>query len=144
MDRREFLGRAAKTALALGVVARGIEVRADEQRRPQMSESSLKKAVNLSMLPGDMSMVDRFKLAADVGFQGVEVGPTNDPHEIRNLAASSDAEHRAVLQRMRSELDRWILQTHDRGSVPEPPEVVAPFEKEMHDWFGTPEWAQRR
>ena len=55
-----------------------------------MSESSLKKAVNLSMLPGGMSMVDRFKLAADVGFQGVEVGPTNDRHEQSILLGAAE------------------------------------------------------
>ncbi|MBD3672816.1 MAG: hypothetical protein HUJ26_04755 [Planctomycetaceae bacterium] len=26
----------------------------------------------------------------------------------------------------------------------EPAEIVAPFEKEMHDWFGTPEWYGRK
>ena len=29
----------------------------------------------------------------------------------------------------------------DRGAVPEPRAVVAPFAREMHDWFGTPPWA---
>ena len=44
--------------------------------------------------------------------------------------------------RLRAALDAWIVETGDRGAVPEPPEVVAPFEKEMHDWFGTPAWAK--
>ena len=54
------------------------------------AECSLKKAVNLSMLPDDLSMVDRFKLAADVGFQGVEVKPTSDPHEQRILLGAAE------------------------------------------------------
>lgn len=66
-----------------------------------------------------------------------------DPHELSNLAGSGDAEHRAALNRMRAALDTWIVDTGDRGEVPEPPEVVAPFEKEMHDWFGTPVWYRR-
>ena len=30
--------------------------------------------------------------------------------------------------------------TQDQGEFPEPDHIVSPFEKEMHDWFGTPEW----
>ena len=63
-----------------------------------------------------------------------------DPHEIRNLANSKQPEHRQILLEMRSALDTWIAETGDRGEFPEPREVVAPFEKEMHDWFGTPAW----
>jgi arylsulfatase A-like enzyme len=65
-----------------------------------------------------------------------------DPHEIRNLAHSSDPEHRAALLRLRAALDTWIAETGDRGEWPEPDHIVAPFEKEMHDWFGTPAWYQ--
>ncbi len=42
---------------------------------------------------------------------------------------------------MRAALDTWMVETADRGHFAEPRAVVAPFEKEMHDWFGTPEWA---
>jgi arylsulfatase A-like enzyme len=66
-----------------------------------------------------------------------------DPHEIRNLAGSDRPEHREALTRLRAALDVWIAETGDRGRWPEPPDVVAPFEKEMHDWFGTPDWARR-
>jgi arylsulfatase A-like enzyme len=66
-----------------------------------------------------------------------------DPHEIRDLAGSADPRHRAALLRLRAALDTWMAETGDRGHIPEPPEVVAPFVKEMHDWFGTPDWADR-
>ncbi len=65
-----------------------------------------------------------------------------DPHEIANLAASPSPEHRATLERLRAALEVWIVETGDRGVRPEPAEVVAPFAKEMHAWFGTPEWAR--
>ena len=42
--------------------------------------------------------------------------------------------------RLRAALDTWITETGDQGAFPEPPGTVAPFEKEMHDWFGTPAW----
>ncbi len=63
-----------------------------------------------------------------------------DPHEIANLAASTKLEHREALIRMRAALSVWIVETQDQGEFPEPDHVVKPFEKEMHDWFGTPSW----
>ena len=66
----------------------------------------------------------------------------SDPHEIKNLAASTQPEHREALIRLRAALDTWLVETGDRGHIPEPRDIVAPFTKEMHDWFGTPAWAQ--
>lgn len=63
-----------------------------------------------------------------------------DPHEIQNLAASNRPDHREALVRLRAAMDTWITETGDHGVHPEPAEAVAPFEKEMHDWFGTPSW----
>lgn len=64
-----------------------------------------------------------------------------DPHEIHNLLDSPAPEHRAALERLRAALATWMVETGDQGARPERPEVVAPFAKEMHDWFGTPAWA---
>ncbi|MEM7374244.1 MAG: sulfatase [Bacteroidota bacterium] len=65
-----------------------------------------------------------------------------DPHEIQNLATSQDPEIQEILRTMRQELDTWMEETKDQGAIPEPAEIVAPFEQEMHDWFGTPDWYQ--
>ena len=65
-----------------------------------------------------------------------------DPFEIKNLATSDLPEHREVLARLRGALDTWITETGDRGHLPEPAAVTAPFVQEMHAWFGTPDWAQ--
>ena len=64
----------------------------------------------------------------------------NDPYELTNLATSEDPAHQEALREMRSALENWIIETGDRGEIPEAPEIIAPFEKEMHDWFGTPDW----
>ena len=66
-----------------------------------------------------------------------------DPYEIHNLVASNDPAHAVALARLRAALDTWIVETGDRGAVPEPAEIVAPFAQEMHDWFGTPAWAKK-
>jgi N-sulfoglucosamine sulfohydrolase len=67
-----------------------------------------------------------------------------DPHEINNLADSKDPAIQEVLKQMRTALDDWMERTGDLGAIPEPPEIVAPFEQEMHEWFGTPEWYLQR
>ncbi|MCB0687898.1 MAG: sulfatase [Saprospiraceae bacterium] len=64
----------------------------------------------------------------------------NDPFEIHNLAFSELAEHQNALQSMRKTLDNWIEETDDQGGIIESREIVNPFIKEMHDWFGTPSW----
>jgi arylsulfatase A-like enzyme len=48
-----------------------------------------------------------------------------DPYEIHNLAGSNDPEHRAVLERLRGVLERWIEETDDQGRVFEPAPVAA-------------------
>ena len=67
-----------------------------------------------------------------------------DPYEVVNLAESDLPQHLKVLAEMRAALDTWMVETGDRGIIPEPREIVAPFEQEMHDWFGTPDWVQRK
>ena len=66
----------------------------------------------------------------------------DDPHEIHNLIDSADPAHVEARTRLRAALDTWMIESGDRGAFPEPREVVAPFAKEMHDWFGTPKWAE--
>lgn len=67
-----------------------------------------------------------------------------DPHEIKNLAASKLPEHQQALCEMRAALETWMVETGDRGGIPEAADVVAPFLKEMEDWFGTPDWAKKK
>ncbi|HKI17843.1 MAG TPA: sulfatase/phosphatase domain-containing protein, partial [Isosphaeraceae bacterium] len=49
----------------------------------------------------------------------------SDPHEIHNLATSSNPEHRAVLERLRGVLEQWIKETNDQGRIFESPEIAA-------------------
>lgn len=66
-----------------------------------------------------------------------------DRDEITNLVDSTKPEHREALHRLRAALDTWIIESGDRGAIPEPPEVVAPFAQEMDAWFGTPAWFKK-
>lgn len=48
-----------------------------------------------------------------------------DPHEVHNLANSTDPAHRATLVRLRGVLERWIVETDDKGRDLEPPALAA-------------------
>lgn len=67
-----------------------------------------------------------------------------DPFETRNLAMSAAPIDQANLKRLRNATTKWITETGDKGATFEPPEIVAPFDKEMHDWFSTPDWAKTK
>jgi arylsulfatase A-like enzyme len=65
---------------------------------------------------------------------------STDRDEIHNLLESSQPGHREALVRLRAALDTWIVETGDRGELPEPASLIAPIEREMDQWFGTPTW----
>jgi N-sulfoglucosamine sulfohydrolase len=65
-----------------------------------------------------------------------------DPYEIHNLVHSTQAQHAEALNRLRAALAVWEVETGDRGALPESPAIVRRAEQEMHEWFGTPHYAQ--
>lgn len=84
-NRREFLAGAAITTAALSSARSNSE-------RDNPSQGGMwrpKKAVEYDMLPGSMGMEDRFKLARDIGFDGVEV-PRMTPQEAEKMRAAAD------------------------------------------------------
>jgi hexulose-6-phosphate isomerase len=77
IDRRAFLeGAAALTAAALV---------------PRVADAagSPKKAVLISMLPKELSYEDRFKLAVDAGFAGIEMRTVPEEKEAEEIRAAS-------------------------------------------------------
>jgi L-ribulose-5-phosphate 3-epimerase len=96
-NRREFLIRSAGTALALGLggalpaFARGSTACSSNAREEKaVPEERPRKALIYGMLPNNLSMEDRFKLARDVGFDGVESGPIGDPAECEKMRAAAE------------------------------------------------------
>ncbi|MGQ9807588.1 MAG: sugar phosphate isomerase/epimerase family protein [Armatimonadota bacterium] len=83
MDRRDFLKTAAKAAAAAqvgaAVLAKGSEAAVEQKN------GRFKKAIVLGMVQGEMSTPDRFKLARDCGFEGIEVPPPMTPEAIADV-----------------------------------------------------------
>ena len=94
MDRREFLGRAARTAVALGFGAgagSALGARVTHAMDEKLNrESQLKKALILGMLPDKLSLEDRFKLARDCGFDGIEAPSIGGDDDRKALREASD------------------------------------------------------
>jgi arylsulfatase A-like enzyme len=65
-----------------------------------------------------------------------------DPHETRNLV--HDPRHAQVLGEMRSYLDRWIVETDDRGRFPESDEALRAVVKRWGDRAVNPEYDRVR
>lgn len=76
MTRRTFLA-----ASGIGAVAAAADT--GGERLP------IKKAVLYSMLPKDLSPLERFQLARDCGFEQIECGTTDDPKEADALLEAS-------------------------------------------------------
>jgi arylsulfatase A-like enzyme len=56
-----------------------------------------------------------------------------DPHEIHNLAA--DPAHAETLQRLRKELEDWLVRSDDQGRFPESPEIIEDWEERMRKTY---------
>jgi len=72
MKRRSFLKYTA--AVAVGVSLPSASLFAAGEK----TSAKLRKAVQLGMLPKELSDADKFKLAKKCGFQGVEAYPMDD------------------------------------------------------------------
>lgn len=74
IDRRAFLGSTAAFAAAAAL------------RPPKAAAAGgMKKAVYISMLPKELAYPERFALAKEVGFEGIEIGTIADPAEAQTI-----------------------------------------------------------
>lgn len=96
LSRRDFMGAAAATAAA-GVFAGPVHA-------AQLG-GALKKAVLISMLPKELSYLDRFKLAVELGFEGMEAQTVKDQavaEEINGAARKAGLRIHSVMN-----MDHW-------------------------------------
>jgi L-ribulose-5-phosphate 3-epimerase len=94
IDRRAFLEAAALSAAA-----------AFAPRASLAAGGSPKKAVLISMLPKELSYLDRFKVAVDAGFAGIEMRTVPNPQEAEEIRDASTKSGLRVHSVMNS--DHW-------------------------------------
>jgi hexulose-6-phosphate isomerase len=87
-NRREFV----KGSLAAACVASiGADALAAVSSEGSPVALPIKKGLVYDMLPGSMSVADRFKLARDAGFEVVQAPTTPDEHEAEQLKKAAEA-----------------------------------------------------
>ncbi|MBQ19073.1 MAG: xylose isomerase [Planctomycetaceae bacterium] len=82
IDRREFLAVAA-AATAASSAAPAAEADKPAKKKPS---TRLRKAVKYSMVAGKASVIEKFKLLVDVGFEGVDINVRLDHDEVNKAS----------------------------------------------------------
>jgi len=103
MDRRTFLEMTAAASAASAMA--GLTSRTVAAAAQGPAGGGLKKAVYVSMLPKELGYLDKFKLAVEVGFQGVEIGTISDAAvaaEIKEAASKAGLRIHGVMN-----ADHW-------------------------------------
>ncbi len=115
-SRREFLKMSAGGALAsIGAVAEGAAESGGAQSPPPAGR--IKKAVQIYMLPKTLSYADRFKLARDVGFDGVEAQTVEDPKVADEIKKASEDAHCPIHSVMNMAHWKYPLSSSDPAVV---------------------------
>jgi len=113
LDRRCFLGNAV---IAEGALLAGAkQLLGAESAVPDGGK--LKKAVTMGMLPGKLSVEDRFKLASDAGFDGVEAYTTEDAKAVKAMRAAADKAGIAIHSVMNSNHWEYPLSSADPKKI---------------------------
>ena len=89
--RRGFLHFTGATAAAAWAASRSASGPHATLEPLASAAGAPKKAVLVSMLPKELSILDRFKLAKEIGFAGTEVHTVTDPAQAEEMRAASEA-----------------------------------------------------
>jgi L-ribulose-5-phosphate 3-epimerase len=106
MDRRGFL-EATAAAAALAAL----------RPRAAAAGGHPRKAVLLYMLPKELSYRDRFQVALDAGFAGIEIGTVSDPAEAEKIKAAADATGLVIHSVMNADHWKYPLSSGDPAVV---------------------------
>ena len=122
MNKRDFLKSAAVIAGATTVsplissgmnsssIVSGLTAASATLNRQSTGNVTLKKGLGLGMISGDLSLSDKFKLAKDLGFDGVELNSPVDfsMDEIMKAKSDSGVETPTVVNK-----DHWSMPLSD-------------------------------
>jgi hexulose-6-phosphate isomerase len=81
MQRRSFLKYAAALTAGTGLLRNSTPAQSEQK------SANMRKALQLGMLPGELSDADKFKLAKKCGFDGIEASPMSDLDAAGKLGA---------------------------------------------------------
>lgn len=87
MDRRTFL-KTASYGAAAGLVSTRLAGIAEGAVEPK--KGKFRKSIIVNMVKGDMPVADKFKIARDCGFEGIEAPPLLTPEAIDEYSKASE------------------------------------------------------
>src|SRR5216110_1638288 len=94
----------------------------------------IKKAVLLSMLPKSMSMLDRFKLAVDCGFEQIECPTTENPGEAEEIKRAADGSGLRIHSVMNQAHWKYPLSSADPAVVAQSVKGMETSLRNAHFW----------
>src|SRR5439155_5247835 len=94
----------------------------------------IRKAVLLSMLPKSLSMLDRFKLAVDCGFEQIECPTTENPGEAEEIKRAADGSNLRIHSVMNQAHWKYPLSSGDREVVATPIKGMETSLRNAHFW----------
>src|SRR5512143_3333639 len=113
--RRRFLERSSSALAGIGVAAATRAAAQTEKTQP--AQPPIRKGIVISMLPSEMSFVDRFKLAAAVGFQGIEAQTVKEPETVAAIKEASAQAGIPIHSVMNMDHWKYPLSSSDRSVV---------------------------
>jgi L-ribulose-5-phosphate 3-epimerase len=85
ITRRSFVKTCTAGALAAMTASRTLRAKGESA-----NDAEIKKGLGFGMLPGGLSVEERLKLAAEVGFQGVEIGTVREPQTLKQMISAAE------------------------------------------------------
>ncbi|MBI1389062.1 MAG: TIM barrel protein [bacterium] len=125
MNRRSFVHSAASAAAVTMLAGRPAAAQ---------SKAKIKKAVGVGMLPDSLSLEDRFKLAAGVGFDGVEGATTEDPKQVEAIRSAAEKAGIRLHSVMNSNHWQFPLSSPKADDVKKGIEGMRTSLQNAHDW----------
>jgi hexulose-6-phosphate isomerase len=123
VNRRDFLSRSASVTLAGALLGAG-------RPRTAAAASKISKAASIDLLPRNVTVLERFQMAKEAGFEGIEPQTLNSADEVRQYKEA--AEKTGVRIHSIMNADHWKFPLTDND-----PEVVkkcvAGIETSLHN-----------
>src|SRR2546425_10413253 len=114
IDRRDFLVGAAAGAAA---IVSGTSARPAHAGQRKLQKQAIRKATVFGMLPANLPLEDRFKLARDCGFDGVEAYTMPDQKDVDATRAAAEKTGLKVHSIMNQAHWKFPLSSAEREAV---------------------------
>jgi hexulose-6-phosphate isomerase len=119
LKRRQFLARSISATLGATAIGRNLTVEAKMAGARAQTEpaGSLRKALCIGVLPKELSIMEKFKLAKATGFEGIEPNTIYDANQLKEYKEAALATGVRIHSIMNSDHWRYPLTDNDPAVV---------------------------